>query len=450
MHIRSGNKPMHPKFNPEHKSRYVLSRYVLETSTISSQYTYLTVSIGTAVLPDSRVLISGGQNSEKTTIYDPRDDSWNIAAEMNVPRGYHSTTVLPDGSALAVGGSWSGVRGRKPSEVFDYQTGTWNLKLGIVASGTLVTDDDPFRSDNHMWLFTAPNERVFQAGPSRIMHWIDVAGDGRVEATIERGLDSMNGNAVMYDVGKILVTGGASKYEGGDLAHDDAQIIDINGPTPKILKRMKMNYRRAFHNSAVLPNGQVVVMGGSSTAVVFNDDFAVLEAELFDPETDTFYELAPMQIPRTYHSAGILMKDGRVFIGGGGACGANCAVNHFNAEIFTPPYLLTPSGELRSSRPVIQSISARELVRGDSFTVSIAGTSSEIRAFTLIRLGAATHATNCDLRRIPLFFTRTSIEGYRLVLPSSRGTSLPGTYWLFALDSEGTPSVGETITIRVS
>lgn len=418
---------------------------------ISLLQIYLTISIGTAVLPDTRILISGGQNSQRTTIYDPRDDSWSIGPLMKVPRGYHSTTVLTDGSVLAVGGSWSGVRGNKPSEVFDYQTGTWNLKSGIVARGTLVTDDDPFRSDNHMWLFAAPNGRVFQAGPSRIMHWLDVAGSGSVEATIDRGLDSMNGNAVMYDIGKLLVTGGSSKYEGGDYAHDMAQIIDINGPTPRIVKEMKMNQRRVFHNSAVLPNGQVVVMGGSSTAVVFNDDFAVLETELFDPETESFHPLATMQVPRTYHSAGILMKDGRVFIAGGGACGPNCPVNHFDAQIFTPPYLLTADGDPRPNRPVIQNISTRELVRGDSFTVSISSNANkEIRTFALIRLGAATHATNCDLRRIPLFFARTSIDGYRLVLPNQRGVSLPGTYWLFAVDSDGTPSVGETVTIRVS
>lgn len=415
---------------------------------LSSNHNLTYFYIGTAVLPDTRVLISGGQNSARTTIYDPRDDSWNMAPLMKVPRGYHSTTVLVDGSVLAVGGSWSGGIGNKPSEVFDYQTETWNLKTGIIARGTLVTADIPFRSDNHMWLFTAPNGLVFQAGPSRKMHWMDVSGNGSVQMSgVDRGLDSMNGNAIMYDIGKLLTTGGSSKYEGGDLAHDVAHIIDINGPTIQ-LKELKMKKRRVFHNSAVLPNGQVVIMGGSSRAIVFNDDYAVLEAELFDPETETFTELAPMRIPRTYHSSGVLMKDGRIFIGGGGACGLTCPVNHFDAEIYTPPYLLDATGALRVTRPEFVAVSARDLARGDTFTVTMSG-SSDIRSFALIRLGAATHATNCDLRRIPLTYSISGKNTYRLALPLKAGVMLPGTYWLFALDLDGTPSVGETITVRV-
>ena len=413
---------------------------------------------GTAVLPDTRVLISGGQNSARTTIYDPRDNSWSIAPQMRVPRGYHSTTTLPDGSVLAVGGSWSGQRGNKFSEVFDYATERWILKAGIVPRGSLLTDDIPFRSDNHMWLFTAPNGLVFQAGPSRRMHWMDVSGNGTVIDTSDRGYDSMNGNAVMYDIGKLLTLGGAQKYEvtlpeaendPGAAAHNVAHIIDINGPTPSV-KEVRMEHPRIFSNSVVLPNGQVVVMGGSTKAVIFNDDFAVLEAELFDPETEQFYPLASMKVPRTYHSAGILMKDGRVLLGGGGACGATCPVNHYDVEIFTPPYLLTGSGEPRPLRPVIQSLSTGDLVPGDSFSAFMSQNGAEsIVSFALVRLGASTHATNCDLRRIPLQFTRPSSSEYRLSLPGSPNVVVPGTYWLFALDANGTPSEGEPITVRV-
>lgn len=56
----------------------------------------------------------------------------------------------------------------------------------------------------------APNGKVFHAGPSVSMHWIDTAGGGSITAAFDRGddTDSMNGNAVMYEIGKILKIGG--------------------------------------------------------------------------------------------------------------------------------------------------------------------------------------------------------------------------------------------------
>ena len=65
-----------------------------------------------------------------------------------------------------------------------------------------------------MWLYQAPNKRIFQAGPSRTMHWIDVEGNGSVTVAGERSddADAMNGNALMYDIGKILTLGGSPTY----------------------------------------------------------------------------------------------------------------------------------------------------------------------------------------------------------------------------------------------
>ena len=64
-----------------------------------------------------------------------------------------------------------------------------------------------------------------------------------------------------------------------------------------------------------------------------------------------FTTLAAAAIPRNYHSVALLLPDGRVFSGGGGLCG-NCATNHADGQIFTPPYLLNPDGTPRP-RPAI-------------------------------------------------------------------------------------------------
>jgi hypothetical protein len=105
-----------------------------------------------------------------------------------------------------------------------------------------------------------------------------------------------------------------------------------------------MTYERAFSNSVVLPNGYVVVIGGQSIPEPFTDTAAILVPEIWNPTTQQFSLLNPMQTPRTYHSTAILLPDGRVFVGGGGQCGAGCPENHLNAEILTPPYLKNADG----------------------------------------------------------------------------------------------------------
>ena len=107
-------------------------------------------------------------------------------------------------------------------------------------------------------------------------------------------------------------------------------------------------------NCVVLPNGQVVLIGGQTYAVGFSDSNSVLVPELFDPVTETFTPLPPIAAPRNYHSVALLLPDGRVVSAGGGLCGAGCAANHADLQVLTPNYLLKPDGT-PAVRPVINA-----------------------------------------------------------------------------------------------
>ncbi len=395
---------------------------------------------GTTMLSDGRILINGGSSSYKTTIYNPANDAWNAAAEMNIPRGYPGNALLPDGSVLTLGGAWSGGQTPKTGEI-------WNGSNWRVMSGLPVTSlvgPDPrgvYRGDNHFWLFTHSDGRVFHAGPSAAMHWISTSGNGSITSAGTRGDDvySMNGNAVMYDIGKILKTGGAPAYEDAD-ASSSAYVINLGaGSTRKVAA---MNYARAMHNSVVLPNGQVVITGGQTYVKLFSDDRSVLMAELWDPRTETFHTLSPGRLPRNYHSISLLLPDGRVLVGGGGLCGA-CTTNHANVEILTPPYLLRGDGS-PAPRPSITSAPANGS-HGATITVT---TDTVVTEFSLMRLSVATHSINNDQRRVPLQSSSVDGRSHRLTLPSSLGTLPPGYYMLFALDASGVPSISRTIRIQ--
>jgi galactose oxidase len=272
------------------------------------------------------------------------------------------------------------------------------------------------------------------------MHWVDTAGAGKVTDAGVRGDDAMNGNAVMYDIGKILTLGGAPAYENAD-ATKAAYTIDITGRAPVVRRVADMAAARAYVNSVVLPDGTVVVVGGQSRPVPFSDQTSVLEPELWNPATGRFTKLAPMATPRNYHSVANLLPDGTVFSGGGGLCG-NCATNHPDGQILVPPYLLNPDGT-RKARPAITSAPAAAS-HGSAITL---GTDRAVKGFALIRMGAATHSVDNDQRRVPLSATAASPTSYRAAIPSDPGIAPPGNYLLFALDAAGTPSVSVPLRI---
>ena len=408
---------------------------------------------GISVLPDGRVLVNGGSSSASANIYDPKTDAWSAAASMNIARGYNADVTLADGSVLTLGGSWSGAPGDRVGEVWSAESG-WSLRPGISAAP--ITGLDPedtsagrvYRGDNHMWLFSAGDGLIFHAGPSSQMSWITTSGDGAIASAGTRADDaySINGQAVMYDVGKILKTGGAPAYQAAAATAKtyvidiNNAVVDLNNPV-MVRQTAPMAYPRAFASGVVLPSGQVLIVGGQTYSALFSDDRAVLVPELWNPVSETFTQMAPMQTPRVYHSTALLLPDARVFVAGGGLCGA-CSANHENAEIFSPPYLFNRDGT-PATRPVIKSAPGAALLGS---TIAVTADTPKL-TFEALRISAATHTVNNDQRRIPLAAKPGLNNSYKLKIPSDPGVATPGYYMLFAINAQGTPSVSRVMKI---
>ena len=252
------------------------------------------------------------------------------------------------------------------------------------------------------------------------------------------------GDAAMYDAvaGKILTVGGAPDYQDA-YATSNAHLITLGtvNTNPTVTTLTNMAYARSFANSVILPDGTVLVMGGQTYANPFSDANSIYIPELFNPATNTFKQLAPAAIPRNYHSVGILLPDATVGSGGGGLCG-DCATNHYDMQIFSPPYLYTSSGAL-AARPVISSVSVGSIANGGSFTAT---TAAAVTSFSIIRLTSTTHTVNTDQRRIALTPSKTSGTTYTLTIPTDPGVAVPGVWYLFAI-SGGVPSIAKYLTI---
>ena len=406
---------------------------------------------------NGQVVVTGGNSAQKTSFYDFPSGEWAAGPDMNVARGYQASAVCSDGRVFTIGGSWSGPSDiLKNGEIYSPSANTWTM-LPNAAVKPMLTNDPAgyYRADNHAWLFGWKNGTLFQGGPSTAMNWYYTNGNGNVKAAgkrqSDRGVDpdSMCGNAVMFDAtkGKILTVGGSPAYE-QSYATAHAHLITIGDPgtNPTVAFASNgMYYERTFHTTVVLPDGKVFITGGQSYAVPFSDSTPQLTPEMYDPDQDRFFEQSPNSIVRVYHSVSLLLPDGRIFNGGGGLCG-DCFTNHFDAQIYTPQYLLKQNGQ-PAARPTINSVSATTLKVGATFTIT---TDTKVTAASLMRYGATTHTVNTDQRRIPLTLTSAGTKKYSMTLPGDPGILLPGYYMLFVLNSNGVPSVSKAVKVTLS
>jgi hypothetical protein len=385
---------------------------------------------GHSLLADGRLFVAGGHldhdgNGLSTSFaYNPTTNTWTQTAQMNAGRWYPTNTTLGDGNVLTVSGSINGDIGyNMMPQVYQVATNTWRDLSN-------ATRHQPLYPMMHVvW-----NGLVFNSGPNADSSFVNTSGVGALAAGPESSHNREYGNAVMYDAGKLALIGG-NTHE----ATSSVELIDLNAPAPSWREGASMAFPRVQQNATILPDGKVLVTGGSS-APGFNEfSGAVREAELWDPETDTWTTLAPQANDRLYHSVSVLLPDGRVVSGGGGLPpGDNGGENHPDIEIFSPPYLF------QGTRPVIQSAPGRA-TWGQTISVRTSSPSS-IRKVNLIRATSVTHSTNMDQRLTKLPFTVTS-TGVSARIPGNPNVAPPGPYMLFVVNQNGVPSVASTIMI---
>lgn len=390
------------------------------------------------LLEDGRLIINGGNNRVPTTsFFDYKTDQWVKGASMNRGRWYPTSVALPNGAVFTALGTGGG----KHPELWQEDSG-WKLLTGINLQ-TAILDFNHYEREWWPYFYVDPRGKVFHAGPTPKMHSIDTEGLGTIAQVGPELHDwyPKHGISVMYDKGKILVAGGA--ISGSDLrSTNKAMIIDINDSSPTVTSIAPMRYARKFHNGIILPNGEVLVVGGNTTGIKFNDAGTVLPAEIWSPITKKWRTVASMSIPRNYHSVALLLNTGKVFSSGSGLCG-NCPSNHSNSQIFSPPYLYDKNGNL-TSRPIISN-APNSIKHGQTLSLD---SSNDISRFTFIKMSSTTHAINTDLRFLEIPYTTDGNGIYNLTFYSNRNILTPGYWMLFAIDSKGTPSIAHTIQVK--
>ncbi|HEX3236149.1 MAG TPA: galactose oxidase-like domain-containing protein [Gemmatimonadales bacterium] len=413
---------------------------------------------GHAFMPDGKLMVSGGHKDDDkgidvTNIFDPGSGSFTSGPKMAFGRWYPTVTELPDGRMLTMAGRDSAGNVVTIPEI--WESDHWVKLPGAV--DTVI----PYYPRN----FVDPkNGLIFMAGERIKSRWFDV--DGSTGGQRGHWIDGPShlyqknrdyGTAVMYDAGKILYAGG-----GGDpnwptpdprasAPTATAEIIDLITPSgsPHWTNIAPMHFARRHLNSTVLPDGTVLVTGGTSGGgfVDINTGDAVKTAELWDPKHPTQWtQLAANRVMRVYHSVSLLLPDGTVLHGasgnalaaqpGGGIVPVPDQKNH---EIFSPPYLF------KGARPTITSAPATVGI-GDNFTVETPN-AAQVTDVRWIRIGSVTHAFDAGQRANTLGFTATS-TGVSVTAPADHNLAPPGHYMLFILNRNGVPSKGKIIQLQ--
>jgi galactose oxidase len=408
---------------------------------------------GHTLMPDGRLMVAGGHHMDdagiRTTYFFSPEGVPQKGPDMAHGRWYPTLTVLPDGRVLTMAGrDETGTVVRIP-EI--WETDHWTELPG--ASDVEI----PYYPRNYV----APNGQIFMSGERIMSRWfnVDGAGVGGLRGSWSTGplhiwrFNRDYGTSVMYEPGKILYAGGGGHtgWPTPDAKSATptatAEKIDLNQPSPSWQSAGSMSAPRRHLNSTILPDGTVLITGGTRGGgfVDINEADAVKTAELWNPKigaTGQWTTLAANSIMRVYHSVSLLLPDGTVLHGASGdaMAGAVPVPPQRNHEIFSPPYLF------KGARPTISAVSPTTVSYGGTMSVSTPN-AAQVTEVRWIRLGSVTHAFDAAQRANTLNFTATA-TGVDVTAPADRNLAPPGYYQLFILNRNGVPSAGKIVQIQ--
>lgn len=436
---------------------------------------------GTTILPDGRVLAVGAsewhdqpnlepflRGGTDARIYDPATNNWTRGADMLFGRWYPTALTLPDGRALVLSGIGSLTNPTEQwpqSEVYDPATGEWTYLDGAdellpLYPRVTVIPGGPyeghlfFSTVGTMWGPFGEHPQQAQWSLQKDLDLGDVAAGwsdegpsvfgGRQHASsLLQRLDPEDGYAPRF------VTFGGSLYQ-SVAATPLTEIADLSTMPPTNTVGPAMANPRWHLNGVLLPTGELLAVGGGlydNVVAHGQPNVPVLDAELYDPEANAWSTLAPMAVPRMYHSTALLLPDGRVLVGGhvplpnpfqAGRDTYNPQVRETRLEVFEPPYLF------RGPRPVLSDVAAAAGY-GQAFTARVGG---DVTEFVLMHPGATTHAWDADQRGVVLEHARQADGTYLLTAPPQAVVAPPGDYMLFAIgpgDGGPVPSVASWV-----
>ncbi|KAJ0712838.1 putative galactose oxidase [Helianthus annuus] len=314
------------------------------------------------LMPDGSLVQTGGwaDGYRRVRIYKScaTCDWQEISNGLNQQRWYATNHLLPDGRQIIIGGrqafnyefypKMSAIE-NSPSFPFLVQTNDPNVENNLYPFVFLYPDGNLFVfANNRAILFNYSKNQVVKTYPTM------PGGQPRnYPSTGSAVLLPLRMKEGVAESVEVLVCGGAPKgafanANNGrfDGALDTCGRIRISDPNPQwVMETMPL--ARVMGDMLLLPNGHVLIINGASAGVA--------GFEVQNPSTK----------PRVYHSTAVLLRDGRVLVGGCNPHDKYVFTNvlyptELSLEAFSPSYL-DPSSS--SSRPRILSPKTKTKIR---------------------------------------------------------------------------------------
>jgi hypothetical protein len=249
-------------------------------------------------------LIAGGYDGNylsSTEIFDPQTESFTAGSDMTVPRMGHTTTVLNNGKILFAGGVGTGWTFLESAEVYDIDSKYFSL-----------TGSMKYARESHTATFLTDGTVLITGGHKGRRATIKIYSSAEIYNPstgqfIETG--SMNiirhkHDAILLADGTVLITGGSDErdydgvYKSSEIYHPDLRIF-------KTASNMKSPRFKHYGTSVLLPNGNVLISGGTVPAEIFHvvkNQFEIVEGNLKG---------------KRYFSSATLLQNKNVLITGG-------------------------------------------------------------------------------------------------------------------------------------
>ncbi|MFQ5934670.1 MAG: Kelch repeat-containing protein, partial [Dehalococcoidia bacterium] len=296
---------------------------------------------GLTLMADGKLLAVGGHGGEEpfdlflglssAEVFDPWSEVWEQIPDMvGGERWYPTALTLADGRVLVASGTHRDVP-NETLEILDPLEMKWTV---------VITQELPM----YPWAAVAPQGDVVFYGPQDESAHFDLLETAFTTASY-RGPGRWGGTGVILDAqtGRLLAIGGGEPT---------TQSVDLWDPSQGQWRpTSSMSHVRHHPDSVLLPDGTLLVVGGHSGHGVsrhpVREEHEIEEAEqgepiaaeVFDPVTETWQELAISYYGHGYHSTALLLPDGSVMAAG----------PLENLEIYQPWYFYEERPEIASA-----------------------------------------------------------------------------------------------------
>ncbi len=482
---------------------------------------------GQTWMPDGRLFVAGGTTqypdyfvtppitnflgSTVAAIWDPSSNTWTFLPPMKLGRWYPTVTLLGNYTIMVSGGvvdtanrQWGPPsvtlppvdRAADTYEVWDINSNSWltgPISPGVFEGPDYSNQNTSFGGFSMFGEY--PRQHLLSSGHLFVSGMY--AGANRVHPTVHgswlartpinnildtgsyRSYDSSvlvpNVGRIPANVDQVMILGGS--LGGGFSATEIVQICDgFNGLGPSAWSPFatstanpsafpSLNVARQVANTVLLPDGAILVIGGSTGLDyfdVFNAGFLPtpeLRPEIYRKSVNAWVLQSPQASNRMYHSTAALLPSGKVVSAGGdeNASLVPALTRLWDYEVFTPDYLIPPG-----SRPAFSATVGPNLAFNTIYQISYTAMSPGLHVdrVVLMRPCSVTHHSDMDQRYVELEI----VSVFPPPPPNTISVKTPpgpnpfgitqgsvvaphGWYMMFLISNTGKPSIAQWVRL---